>query len=148
MRQLGSAFLGSSVFVTLIWFLTLISGKEGAAVYYSPSDLGAANYEQLNSLLRDYLKVLEKIKIQQPKPISGQVNLRAPRSELVGDMAHALRLYQLAELDRMYGAKSRPRFGKRSEITSNYAPVYGSEFDNSASSNDNSAGAGAGDDRR
>jgi len=66
----GGKLLGSSLLLTLLWLLSLIGKNEAeaASAYYSPSELGATNYEQLNALFKDYLKVLEQVKTQ-PKHI-------------------------------------------------------------------------------
>lgn len=68
----GARFLGSvSVLTTILWFIFFITRNEasGASVYYSPKALGVSNYDQLNSLFKDYLKVLEKLKTGKPKHI-------------------------------------------------------------------------------
>ncbi|CAL8073864.1 unnamed protein product [Orchesella dallaii] len=91
----------------------------------SSSDISSVDFAQLQSLVREALKYMQKYNRDEPTRIIGQVNTRYPRSDL-GDVA--LRLFHLQEMDRKYGAKARPRFGKRNEVTQdNFIPMYGDE---------------------
>ncbi|CAG7717585.1 unnamed protein product [Allacma fusca] len=118
----------SGGFVAIVTVAVWFSFGNPCEAFHSSVDLSNYDYNQLNAIVRDALRYLEKVK-SQPRydKLTGQVNSRSQRSDLVGDMAHALRLYQLQELDRMYGSKARPRFGKRAEVTLENVPTYGFE---------------------
>jgi hypothetical protein len=125
MWKLSCGLLTQLMLAISIWSATFLPAEsEAAPGFFPPSELGSSNFDQLATLLREYVKLMEKVQTQ-PKHITGQMSLRAPRSELIGEMANAQKLHQLQELDRMYGTKSRPRFGKRNWVSQEDVPLYG-----------------------
>ena len=61
----------SSILLVSIFLYLGFIPNETESIYYSSADLAANNYEQLNALVKDYIKLIEKVKAQQThlKPI-------------------------------------------------------------------------------
>ncbi|XP_019871281.1 uncharacterized protein LOC109599702 [Aethina tumida] len=103
-----------------IAMIVAIAMMEGNWVKAAPRPRNEDMFRELMKLDQMYSA------IARPSVRSGPID-----AEMGPKVQRAINMLRLQELDRLYADRARPRFGKRTDTNSNFAPVdYEGQFQN------------------